>query len=398
MKLLHTSDWHLGQNFMGKSRKEEHKQFLSWLKKIIQTEGIDVLIVSGDIFDTGAPPSYAQKLYFNNFLMEIRPHLKKIIVIGGNHDSVAFLNATKALLKSFDIDIIAGDEKPEDCIIALEWEQKLHGVVCAVPYLRDSVLRKEVASTTEEKEKASQKALAKFYEEVHKLAKEKIQDKNIPIIATGHLTLQGVDLVDGEREVYIGGEKAITPKIFQPFDYVALGHIHRYKKIDENIYYSGSPLYLSFSEIHEPKKVQIVEFEGKTPKISSIELPIFRRLVKIEGSSEEVLERLEEIKREYKQEPMSIWVEVWLQDGKYVDKIREKTKESNVEILAIRLKKEDAALMQEEMGIEELSEQNVQEIFEKRLQDAKIEEDSAKLKELFAKIVEEVRGDENTQN
>ena len=137
----------------------------------------------------------------------------------------------------------------------------------------------------------------------------------------------------------------------------------------------------------------IVEFDEKKPKISSIKIPIFRHLFRIEGKGEEILKKLEEIKQKYK----SAWVEVWLEDGKYVDKIREAVKDSDIEILAIRLKKSSNALTQEDVGIEELSEQSLNEIFEKKLQEANIE-DEQKLKELFDKVIQEVISDENYKN
>lgn len=400
MKILHTSDWHLGQNFMGKKRDKEHEEFLDWLSDTVKEKNIDVVIISGDIFDTGAPPAYAQELYFDSFT-KLRETAKKVIVIGGNHDSIALLKASKKLLEHLGVHVIAGDESPENCVISLEWDGKLHGVICAVPYLRDSVIRSNIASTTSEKEQALQEGIARFYEKGFQKAKEIAKNKPVPIIATGHLTLQGITLQDGEREIYIGKEKAITHKIFDPFDYVALGHIHRYKEKSEHIYYSGSPIPLSFSEIDSCKnpendsckKVLIVEFDEKKPKISSIKIPIFRHLFRIEGKGEEILKKLEEIKQKYK----SAWVEVWLEDGKYVDKIREAVKDSDIEILAIRLKKSSNALTQEDVGIEELSEQSLNEIFEKKLQEANIE-DEQKLKELFDKVIQEVISDENYKN
>ncbi len=392
MKILHTSDWHLGQSFMGKKRDKEHEEFLDWLSDTVKEKNIDVVIISGDIFDTGAPPAYAQELYFDSFT-KLRETVKKVVVIGGNHDSIALLKASKKLLEHLGVHVIAGDESPENCVISLEWDGKLHGVICAVPYLRDSVIRSNIASTTSEKEQALQEGMARFYEKAFQKAKEIAKNKPVPIIATGHLTLQGVTLQDGEREIYIGKEKAIRPKIFDPFDYVALGHIHRYKEKSKRIYYSGSPIPLSFSEIDSCKNVLIVEFDEKKPKISSIDIPIFRHLFRIEGKGEEILKKLEEIKQKYK----SAWVEVWLEDGKYVDKIREAVKDSDIEILAIRLKKSSSALTQEDVGIEELSEQSLNEIFEKKLQEANIE-DEQKFKELFDKVIQEVISDENYKN
>ena len=148
MKILHTSDWHIGQNFMGKSRADEHKAFLSWLFKTIEENNIDVLIVAGDIFDTGNPPNYALKLYYN-FLTQLNS-IKNLYVIitAGNHDSISTLNAPKQLLESMNVHVITSGDESENELISIYKEDELVGVVCAVPFLRDSVVREAISGQT----------------------------------------------------------------------------------------------------------------------------------------------------------------------------------------------------------------------------------------------------------
>ncbi len=106
MRILHTSDWHLGQNLMFKERKNEHEKFLAWLIQFIKDNKIDVLIVAGDIFDTGTPPNYALKLYYN-FLRQLpESGCLASVIIGGNHDSVSNLHTAEELLKFFNVHII----------------------------------------------------------------------------------------------------------------------------------------------------------------------------------------------------------------------------------------------------------------------------------------------------
>jgi DNA repair exonuclease SbcCD nuclease subunit len=158
LKIIHTSDWHLGQNFMGKSRAEEHRAFLSWLIDLIREKKIEVLLVSGDIFDTGTPPNYALELYYN-FLKQLSliKTLNTTIITAGNHDSVSTLKAPKELLKALNVHVITTGEKDEDVIIPMGEDTK--AIVCAVPYLRDSVIRQSLSGeTVSDKEKlASQK-------------------------------------------------------------------------------------------------------------------------------------------------------------------------------------------------------------------------------------------------
>ncbi|MEA3228845.1 MAG: exonuclease subunit SbcD, partial [Campylobacterota bacterium] len=142
MKILHTSDWHLGQSFMGKSREEEHKAFLEWLFVTIEREKIGVLIVAGDIFDTGTPPNYALELYYNILTKLSHSLCRYIIITAGNHDSVATLKAPKQLLKALNIYVIASGDEYEEELIEIYKEERLQAIVCAVPFLRDGVVRK----------------------------------------------------------------------------------------------------------------------------------------------------------------------------------------------------------------------------------------------------------------
>ena len=97
MKILHTSDWHLGQSFFTQNRKHEHQRFLDWLLNVVDEHGIDAIIVAGDIFDTGAPPSYAREIY-SRFVVSLQAHACTLVILGGNHDSVSVLNETRGLL------------------------------------------------------------------------------------------------------------------------------------------------------------------------------------------------------------------------------------------------------------------------------------------------------------
>ena len=193
MHILHTSDWHLGQNFMGKSRVEEHRVFLFWLLKTIREKQIEVLLVSGDIFDTGTPPNYALELYYN-FLKELSniKTLISTIITAGNHDSVSTLKAPKQLLEVLNVHVITSGDEDENIIIPIYKNEDLKSIVCAVPFLRDSVIRESLSGKTiSEKEKLANSGIKTYYETCYSKALELKKDKNIPIIAMGHLTTVG---------------------------------------------------------------------------------------------------------------------------------------------------------------------------------------------------------------
>ena len=126
MKILHTSDWHLGRSLYGRKRYQEFTQFLDWLRVTIENESIDVLLVAGDIFDTSTPSNRAQELYYR-FLYEVSGSCcRHIVVIAGNHDSPSFLNAPKQLLRALNVYVVGQiTESPEDEVVVLSDEQNL---------------------------------------------------------------------------------------------------------------------------------------------------------------------------------------------------------------------------------------------------------------------------------
>ena len=364
MKILHTSDWHLGQNFMGKSRIEEHAAFLSWLLKIIDEKQIEVLLVSGDIFDTGTPPNYALELYYN-FLKELS-NIKTLIttiITAGNHDSVSTLKAPKQLLEVLNIHIITTGDEDENVIIPINKNDELKSIVCAVPFLRDSVIRESLSGKTiSEKEKLANSGIKTYYENCYSKALELKQDKNIPIIAMGHLTTVGSRSSQSERDIYIGGDYLASM-----FDYVALGHLHINQIVGntEHVRYSGSPLPLSFSESKNTQKVNLVSFTQNGINIEEIEIPLFRKLIVIKGNFETIKNELTKI------ENKNSWIEVHIKDDNAMfvnGEIRQLASKLELTLLAVKIDKSEKQLKANELKVISLDELSVQQVFEKRLE------------------------------
>lgn len=143
LRILHTSDWHLGRSLYGKSRYNEFEAFLNWLAELIAQEHIDVLLISGDVFDTTTPSNKAQELYYFFLARIAKTGCRKVIVIAGNHDSPTFLDASKAILKALDVEVIgyAGSDPESEVIAVRDINNKVELVVCAVPYLRERDIR-----------------------------------------------------------------------------------------------------------------------------------------------------------------------------------------------------------------------------------------------------------------
>ena len=377
MKLLHTSDWHLSQNFMSKSREDEHHAFLSWLLTTIQTQNIELLIVAGDIFDTGTPANYALEMYYNFLTSLSNSTCKNIIIIAGNHDSVSTLKAPKQLLKALNVHVIASADEDEDEIIEIYDNEKLQAIVCAVPFLRDYVIRKSLSGEgLHEKESSLTLGIKKHYDAVYEKALLRKKDANIPIIATGHLTTLGSKVSDSEREIYIGGTLSIEGDFFDKFDYVALGHLHNNQEVKKaHICYSGSPIPLSFSEAKSQKKVNCVEFSKDDRTIYTLDIPTFRELKVLKGDEKSVISELEKIS------DTRTWIEVHLHDDNPYNanqNIRSKAKELELTLLAVKIDRSEKALHVEEVKVLSLDELTPLNVFEQRLLQENIEDEALK--------------------
>jgi exonuclease SbcD len=392
MKILHTSDWHIGQNFMGKSRADEHKAFLSWLFKTIEENNIDVLIVAGDIFDTGNPPNYALKLYYN-FLTQLNSIKNlSVIITAGNHDSISTLSAPKQLLESMNVHVITSGDESENELISIYKKDELVGVVCAVPFLRDSVVRESISGQTlNEKESSLNTGIKKHYTDVYNEAIELTKEKNLPIIATGHLTTVGSRTSESERDIYIGGTIDIGSDFLgKYFDYVALGHLHINQTVGvDHVRYSGSPIPLSFSESKQKKKVNIVEFKNGNIEVQELEIPLYKQLLVLKGNLELVLKELKSI------EDKDTWIEVHLNDENPIianQEIREYAQEQELLILAIKIDRTEKRLESKDLNVISLDELTPSDVFSRRL---KLEELENKpfIEELnlnFQKVIEKV--------
>lgn len=298
MRILHTADWHLGKRLEQSERTDEHQAFLDWLIRTLQTENIDILIVAGDVFDTGSPSNTAFEQYYG-FLRRVKDtNCREVIIIGGNHDSISTLNAPSTLLKYFNVHIIGGvPEEFTDQIIEIHNPSgELELVVCAVPFLRDRDIRLSVSGeTAEEREARIKQGICDHYHRFKEYIGE-YKAKHIPVIATGHLFAAGSSTSDSEKEIHVGNLGQVGGDQFPvEFDYVALGHIHRPQVISQmnHIRYSGSPIPLSFSENDDRKQVIVLEFEkGELISLVEVEVPGYRKLIRIKGDFEKVKTKL----------------------------------------------------------------------------------------------------------
>jgi DNA repair protein SbcD/Mre11 len=330
MRILHTSDWHIGRSLFERKRFDEFLAFLTWLHETIEQEQIDVLVVAGDVFDTIAPGNRSQELYYSFLRGMVDSYCHDVVIIAGNHDSPSFLEAPKELLSALRVHVVGSiTADPADEVLVLNntaGEAAL--IVCAVPFLRDRDIR--LSTEGESSDDKTQKlimGMRAHYAAVNAIALEKQQalGASVPILAMGHLFAAGgkTSENDGVRDLYIGSLGQVGHDIFPAtFDYVALGHLHVPQRVGEtqHIRYSGSPLPMGFGEAYQRKEVLVVEFgpglgrvAGQaefpltpSPVVRSIAVPLFQRLERLSGDLDTIRERILSLAATQQ----SIWLEI----------------------------------------------------------------------------------------
>lgn len=364
MKILHTADWHLGHRLHEQSQQEEQVRFLDWLRDLIDKQKIDVLLVSGDVFDTGVPSSQSQKLYYSFLASLTTTHCTHIIITGGNHDSPGTLNAPKEILNALNIKVVGkATDNISDEIFTLKVKNE-SVMVAAVPYLRDQDIRKAVEGESfDEITLRYKQALINHYTKTADCCQEKLQGEKVPVIAMGHLFAIGGKVSESEQSIYVGSLGHIGADDFpEIFDYIALGHLHRPQIVgDKNhIRYSGSPNILSFSEVGYDKQVLLVETnQTDIIYIEEIVVPKFRAVEKIKGDLEQCIAKLQALKPTGELTP---WAEVILDNDTNTtlgfDEIHKAVEELDLKVLKVTLKNQRAII-----GLEQLT-QNTQHVRE----------------------------------
>lgn len=396
MKILHTSDWHIGHALYARKRHDEHEQFLCWLTKEICNREIDALIVSGDIFDTGAPGGHAQRLYYDFLTSILSTCCKTVIIVAGNHDSPGLLEAPAGVLERLCIRIVGfpSSEAGRHVIEIRDKNGSPGAICCAVPYLRknEMVRMEDDGLTSDEK---IVKATAQFYSDITQAAveyREKL-GTDVPIIATGHLFAQGAmrQEGDGVRDLYVGNLGQIGADIFpQELGYVALGHIHSEQCVmgKSHIRYSGSPLHMSFSEVGKKKYVIEIDTDDGI-KIDKIEVPVFQQMKAICGDYDAIISGLKEVADN------DTWVEVTYTGKEILPElstdIYAAVKDAKAEILSIRNNAVMSRILKASDGKQTLETMKVQDVFLKCIENNEFgEKQKQELIECFNEIVRDI--------
>ncbi len=382
MRILHTSDWHLGQHFMGKSRQAEHQSLIDWLLIQVDAHAVDAVLIAGDIFDTGAPPSYARELY-SQLVVRLHSAGVALLLLGGNHDSVATLGESRAMLACLSTTVVAavGDSADQVVLLPLRGGQGEAGcIVCAVPFIRPrDVLQSQAGQSAEEKQQSMQAAIQAYYQSVSEAGRARQAElqqelgRTVPLIATGHLTTVGASSNESVREIYVGSLDAFPTAAFPPVDYIALGHIHKPQKVGglEHIRYCGSPIPLGFDEARQQKEVLLVDLgaDGLTA-ITPLAVPRFQPLISVSGNLLALASAINTAALEGSAE-QSVWLEVTVAEDDYLSdlsaRIEAMTQGLPVDVLRVRRQRGNAAASIAGEVSETLDELSPDDVFARRL-------------------------------
>lgn len=395
MRILHTSDWHLGQNFYTKSRAAEHQAFCDWLIEMVERHAVDAIIIAGDIFDTGTPPCYAREL-FNRFIVRLQSVGCALYVLAGNHDSVATLNESRELLSCLNTYVVAAPRSGEAPLVFTI--NNRHGqpgaLLCPIPFLRPrDIMRSEAGQSGTDKQFKLLESISRHYRQSFEKAQSLRGTRALPIIATGHLTTVGAASSDAVRDIYIGTLDAFPAQAFPAADYIALGHIHRAQKVGgcEHIRYSGSPIALSFDEAGLQKSVNLVEFKaGKLQSVIELPVPLTQRLSTLRGTPADLAQQLTQWRETDLSQP--VWLDIEIACDNYLNDalqdLKAQAEALPVEILLMR-RARPRYLPSFTAPIQEtLNELRPEEVFARRLAQANLNPlQAARLKVLFNKTL-----------
>jgi exonuclease SbcD len=309
MRLLHTSDWHLGQTLHNFDRTYEHQRFLDWLLDTIVAEQADALLIAGDVFDNANPSAASQRQLYR-FLQQARARMPRldIVVVAGNHDSPGRLEAPGPLLEAHGTRVVGHVVRNSDGEIDLERmvvpltdsEGRVKAWCVALPFLRPGDVPRIAAAAADADDADDAEAadgvikpaidaylsgIALLYQQAYELARSRCADGE-SVLAMGHCHMVGGDSSpDSERRILIGGTEALPASMFDPgIAYAALGHLHLAQKVgkQEHLRYCGSPLPLSFAEINYQHQVLRIDLDGgKATEVVPLHVPRAVELLRV---------------------------------------------------------------------------------------------------------------------
>lgn len=325
IKIIHTSDWHLGKRLYTRDRTANYQAYTNWLLDYIENENVDYLLIAGDVFDTFHPPHDAIDLFYS-FLKRLQAtEIKHCYIIAGNHDSGFLLEIPNHLVNYKKITIVGSLGKIQDHHIATPDFQ-----LTLLPFFRTAELNnwKSDLNLKGDLHELESVILEKFFES-HNF------NDMFPKILMGHHLFGDFEMSGSEHFISLSGVDTIDPKKYlKDYDYLALGHIHKYQKVSSlDHYYSGSPYPLRFSET-ERKTINLIEIDDSQLNISRVDVPIFENLINVKVKSSKAIEEINKLRPINDVENLlnlEIFYDQW--DAGLIDTIEEILKQKEIKLV-----------------------------------------------------------------
>jgi len=390
----------------GRRRDTEAEAFLTWLAGVIRQERVDLLLVTGDVFDNATPSARSQTLYYQFLTQASAAGCRHIIITAGNHDSPAFLEAPQEILEALNIYIVGtvSEGKPGVTFLLTTADGEPDLIVAAVPYLRDKDIRRSApGSSSQERSALMRDGVRSLYRDAWDAAcaVQPAAGPAVPVIITGHLFAAGGKTIDGDgvRDQIAGFIERVGADIFaEDAAYVALGHLHVPQTVAgiETIRYPGSPMPVGFGEAEQQKQVILVTTTPGMPAVvRSVPVPQFHRLATIQGDLSTIRRTIYDLKMTGR----PIWAEVIYTgaaiQGDLMGEVSAMVKGTLIEILKVKDARLVSAALSAYQSCEELAELTETEVFERCMETAEVPSDQQeRLMDAFREILRDMNADE----
>ncbi|SOC88774.1 Exodeoxyribonuclease I subunit D [Curtobacterium sp. 314Chir4.1] len=284
MRILHTSDWHLGRTLLGADLLEHQAAFLDWLVDLVRERAIDLVVIAGDVYDRAIPPVDAVRML--SLALERLAESATVVLTPGNHDSAARLGFGAGVMGA-RVRILA--EPAGIATPVLVDDDSGPVAVYGIPYLHPDLTRYALAAVPDE-------PLARSHQAVVGAAMDRIRADlagraGARSVVVAHAFVGGTEPSDSEQDIRVGGVDRVAESVFDGVDYVALGHLHGPQRVGagDRIRYAGSPLAFSFGERNQQKSVTVVDLDASgTATVELVPAPVPRRLVDVRGTIDEI--------------------------------------------------------------------------------------------------------------
>jgi DNA repair protein SbcD/Mre11 len=301
VRLLHTSDWHLGRSFHRVSLLDAQRHFLDHLLATVEEERVDAVLVAGDVYDRAVPPLAAVEL-FDTALHRLAQLGVPTVMISGNHDSARRLGVGSGLMERAGVHLRTD---PQGCGTPVLLSDEHGDVACyGLPYLEPALVRTALSA----EDAAHTSVLRAAMDRVR--ADLEARPSSTRSVVLAHAFVHGGEVSDSERDITVGGVSSVPASVFDGVDYAALGHLHGCQTINDRVRYSGSPLAYSFSEAAHRKSMWLIDLgAGGELTAERVECPVPRPLVRLRGTLDALLDAAAHAQHE------EAWVEVTLTDA-----------------------------------------------------------------------------------